>query len=50
MSGFEQAFGDVERAAASAIASAQGLVSLAKKMQKAAREGNIAAVRTAARP
>ena len=44
---FEQAFGDVERAADAAIASGQGLVSLAKKMQKAAREGNIAAVKRA---
>ena len=47
MSGFEQAFGDVEVSAASTIASAQGLVSLAKRMQKAAREGNIAGVKRA---
>lgn len=45
MSGFEQAFGDVEQAAASTIASAQGLVSLARKMQKAAREGHVAGVK-----
>ena len=47
MSVFEQAFGEVEHAAASTAASAQGLVSLAKKMQKAAREGNIAGVKRA---
>lgn len=45
MSGFEQAFGDVEQAAASAISSAQGLVALARKMQKAARDGHIAGVK-----
>ncbi len=44
---FEQVFGDVERAADAAIASGQGLVSLAKKLQKAAREGNVAAVKRA---
>ena len=44
---FEQAFGDVERAADAAIASGQGFVALAKKLQKAAREGNIAAVKRA---
>ena len=47
VSGFEQAFEDVERAADAAVVSAQGLVSLAKKMQKAAREGNVAAIKRA---
>lgn len=47
VNGFEQAFEDVERAAGAAVVSAQGLVSLAKKMQKAAREGNVAAIKRA---
>ena len=42
---FEQAFGDVECAAESAVAAGQGLLSLAKKLQRAARAGNIAAVK-----
>ncbi len=47
MDTFEQAFSDTERAATSALQSAAGLGSLAKQLQKAAREGNIAAIRRA---
>ena len=42
VAGFEQAFGDVERASDSALKSAAGLTRLVKTMQKAARDGNIA--------
>ncbi len=42
MTDLEQAFDDVERAAASTLESAAGLVKQARSLQKAAREGNIA--------
>ena len=45
MGSFEQAFSDTERAATSTLQSAAGLVSLAKQLQKAAKEGNIAAIK-----
>ncbi len=45
MDSFEQAFSDTERAATSTLQSAAGLVSLAKQLQKAAKEGNIAAIK-----
>ncbi len=47
MDSFEQAFSDTERAATSTLQSAAGLVSLAKQLQKAAKEGNIAAIKRA---
>ncbi|MCE2515351.1 MAG: hypothetical protein J4F37_10135 [Acidobacteria bacterium] len=45
MTGWEQAFDDAERAAEAAIEAAQALVSETKKMQKAARVGQIAGIR-----
>lgn len=45
MGDFEQAFGEVERAAASTAKSATDLGKLAKALEKAAKTGNIAAVR-----
>lgn len=45
MDSFEQAFSDTEKAATSTVASAGDLVSLAKQLQKASREGNIAAIK-----
>ena len=47
MSSFELAFNDTERAAASTIRSAAGLGKLAKRLEKAAKEGNIAAIKRA---
>ena len=47
MSSFELAFNDTERAAASTIRSAAGLGKLAKRLEKAAQEGNIAAIKRA---
>ena len=45
MDSFEQAFGDTERAAISTQKSATALVTLAKQLQKAAKEGNIAEIK-----
>ena len=45
MAGFEQAFDDVERAAEAAQKAAARLASTANALKKAAREGNIAAIR-----
>ncbi len=45
MNSFEQAFSDTERAATTTRKSAEGLVSLAKQLQKAAKEGNISAIK-----
>lgn len=45
MDTFEQAFSDTERAAISTQASATALVRLTRQLQKAAKEGNIAAVK-----
>ena len=45
---FEQGFKDTEDAAATTIKSATDLAKLAKRMQKAAQEGNIGAIRRAA--
>ena len=47
MTDLEQAFDDVERAAASTLESAAGLVKQARSLQKAAREGNIARLKRA---
>ena len=47
MTSLEQAFDDVERAAASTLESAAGLVKQARSLQKAAREGNIARLKRA---
>ena len=47
MAGFEQAFGDMERAAASTAKSAADLTKLAKALEKAAKDGNIAAAKRA---
>ena len=47
MSSFELAFNDTERAAASTIKSAASLGKLAKRLEKAAKEGNIAAIKRA---
>ena len=43
--GLEQAFADVENAAAAALKSAAALTKLAKDLQKAAKQGNIAAIK-----
>ena len=43
--GLEQAFADVEGAANAALTSANALTRLAKQLQKAAKEGNIAAIK-----
>ena len=45
MESFEQAFGNTEEAADSALKAATDLVKLTRQLQKAAREGNIAAIR-----
>lgn len=45
MDSFEQAFSDMERAAAATVASAGDLIRLAKQLQKASKEGNIAAMK-----
>lgn len=45
MDSFEQAFSDTERAATTTRLSAEKLVSQAKQLQKAAKEGNIAAIK-----
>ena len=45
MDSFEQAFSDTEKAAASTLASAGDLIKLAKQLQKASKEGNIAAMK-----
>ena len=47
MEGFEQAFSDTEVAAAVAAKSATDLGKLAKQLEKAAKEGNIGAVKRA---
>ena len=47
MAGFEQAFNDMEKAAASTAKSAADLVKLAKALEKAAKDGNIAAAKRA---
>lgn len=47
MGSFEQAFSEVERAAASTAKSAGDLVKLAKTLEKAAKDGNIAAIKRA---
>lgn len=47
MTGFEHAFEDAEARAAATLKAAQSLVSSARKMQKAARDGGIAALRRA---
>ena len=49
VTGLEQAFRDAERAAASTLESAQALVSVTRKMQKAARVGNVAGMKRAQR-
>ncbi len=49
MASFEQAFSDMERAAASAAKSATGLTKLARALEKAAKDGNIAAAKRAQR-
>lgn len=45
MDSFEQAFSDTERAAKSTLDSAGELIRLAKQLQKASREGNLAAMK-----
>lgn len=45
--GLEQAFADVEGAAEAALKSASALTRLAKRLQKAAKEGNVAAMKRA---
>ena len=45
MESFEQAFGNTEETADSALEAATDLVKLTRQLQKAAREGNIAAIR-----
>ncbi len=45
MDSFEQAFTDTEKAAAATVASAGDLIKLARQLQKASREGNIAAMK-----
>ena len=47
MGGFEQAFDDTEKAANSVLESATALAKLARRLQKAAREGNINAIKKA---
>ncbi len=47
MNSFEQAFTDTERAADSTLKSATDLVKLARQLQKAAKEGNITALKRA---
>lgn len=47
MPSFEQAFGDTEKAAASTLKSATELSNLVKALRKAAKEGNVAAIRRA---
>ena len=47
MATFEQAFGDMEKAAASTAKSAADLTKLAKALEKAAKDGNIAAAKRA---
>ena len=47
MTDLEQAFDDVERATASTLESATGLLKQARSLQKAAREGNIARMKRA---
>lgn len=48
MGTFEQAFSDTENAAASTLKSATDLAKLARQMQRAAQDGNIAGIRRAA--
>ena len=45
MDSFEQAFSDTEKAAASMLNSAGDLIKLAKQLQKASRDGNIAVMK-----
>ena len=45
MESIEQAFGSTEEAAASALKSATSLTTLTRQLQKAAKEGNIAAIK-----
>ena len=47
MASFEQAFGDMEKAAASTAKSATDLTKLARALEKAAKDGNIAAAKRA---
>ena len=49
MASFEQAFSDMERAAASTAKSATDLTKLARALEKAAKDGNIAAAKRAQR-
>ena len=49
MPSFEQAFNDVEKAAASTAKSATDLTKMAKALEKAAKDGNIAAAKRAQR-
>ena len=49
MASFEQAFSDMERAAASTAKSAIDLTRLARALEKAAKDGNIAAAKRAQR-
>ena len=45
MSGFERAFDETQNAAAATLASAGELIKLARQLEKASREGNIAAIK-----
>ena len=47
MVSFEQAFSDMEKAAASTVKSAAELTKLARALEKAAKDGNIAAAKRA---
>ena len=47
MDSFERAFSNTERAAESTVKSATALVTLARQLQKAAKEGNITAIKRA---
>ena len=47
MVSFEQAFSDMEKAAASTVKSAADLTKLARALEKAAKDGNIAAAKRA---
>ena len=49
MVSFEQAFSEMERAAASTAKSATDLTKLARALEKAAKDGNIAAAKRAQR-
>ena len=45
MSSFEQAFDETQKAAAATLASAGDLIKLARQLEKASREGNVAAIK-----